>query len=96
MSHTHHTIRDLAQLGCLIRDRREAAGLSLDRAAALLGVGRRFLIELEHGKRRANVETLLHVLNALGLEMVIETRTPARTARAQPSAGITSTSTTDV
>ena len=96
MSHTHHTIRDLEQFGCLIRDRREAAGLSLDRAAALLGVGRRFLIELEHGKRRANVETLLHVLNALGLEMVIETRTPARTARAQPSAGTTSTSTTDV
>jgi transcriptional regulator with XRE-family HTH domain len=92
MSDTHHTIRDLEQLGRLIRDRREAAGLSLDRAAALLGVGRRFLIELEHGKRRANVETLLHVLNTLGLEMVIETRTPARTATSATNA----TSTSDV
>jgi len=96
MSSTHHTIRDLEQLGSLIRDRREAAGLSLDRAAALLGVGRRFLIELEHGKRRANVETLLQVLNALGLEMVIETRTPGLTARAQRSPETSSTSATDV
>lgn len=72
----------MADIGRLIRDRRKAAGLTLDDAAALLGVGRRFLIELEHGKRRANIETLLEVLQALGLEMVIETRTPASTASA--------------
>ncbi len=82
MTDTRHTIRDLEQLGVLVRERREAAGLTLDRAAALLGVGRRFLIELEHGKRRANVETLLQVLNALGLELVVEARTPAGTALA--------------
>jgi len=82
MTDTRHTIRDLEQLGVLVRERREAAGLTLDRAAALLGVGRRFLIELEHGKRRANVETLLQVLNALGLKLVVETRTPAGTASA--------------
>ncbi len=73
-------ISSLTQLGRLVRSRREAAGLTLDEAAALLGVGRRFLIELEHGKRRANIETLLRVLHALGLELVIETRTPGTTA----------------
>jgi len=82
MTQTRQTIRDLEQLGALVRARREAAGLTLDRAAALLGVGRRFLIELEHGRRRANVETLLRVLNALGLELVVEPRTPAGTASA--------------
>ncbi len=81
-------ISNLTQLGRLVRRRREAAGLTLDEAAGLLGVGRRFLIELEHGKRRANIETLLRVLHALGLELVIETRTPgatATTAERQPT-----------
>jgi HTH-type transcriptional regulator/antitoxin HipB len=73
-------VSNLGDIGRLVRIRREAAGLTLDEAAALLGVGRRFLIELEHGKRRANVETLLRVLHALGLEMVIEVRRPAMTA----------------
>ncbi len=70
-----------------MRSRREAAGLTLDEASDLLGVGRRFLIELEHGKRRANIETLLQVLNALGLEMVIEPRTAAGTASADGPPG---------
>jgi HTH-type transcriptional regulator/antitoxin HipB len=96
MADTRHTIRDLEQLGRLVRERREAAGLSLDRAAALLGVGRRFLIELEHGKRRANAETLLRVLNALGLEMVVETRTPARTAAADAPGERAATRASDV
>ncbi len=69
-------VRELQTLGDLVKARREMARLTLDEAAQLLGVGRRFLIELEHGKRRANVETLLQVLNVLGLEMVIETRRP--------------------
>ena len=38
MTQTRQTIRDLEQLGALVRARREAAGLTLDRAAALLGV----------------------------------------------------------
>lgn len=87
MSPTQRTVRDLRQLGSVIRSRREAAGLTLDEASDLLGVGRRFLIELEHGRRRANIETLLQVLNALGLELVIEPRTAAGTASAERPAG---------
>jgi len=80
MSTSQARVRTLIELGALVRERRVAAGLTLDEAAGLLGVGRRFLIELEHGTRRANIETLLQVLAGLGLELVIEVRTPGSTA----------------
>jgi transcriptional regulator with XRE-family HTH domain len=80
MTTSRARVRTLIELGALVRERRMAAGLTLDEAAGLLRVGRRFLIELEHGTRRANVETLLQVLAGLGLELVIEVRTPGSTA----------------
>ena len=80
MTTSRARVRTLIELGALVRERRMAAGLTLDDAAGLLRVGRRFLIELEHGTRRANVETLLQVLAGLGLELVIEVRTPGSTA----------------
>ena len=62
-------IDDLTQLGAVIKERRQLAGLTLGQASELLGVGRRFLIELENGSRRANVETVIHVLKMYGLDL---------------------------
>jgi HTH-type transcriptional regulator/antitoxin HipB len=73
-------LRTLSDLGQAIRSRRKAAGLTLDEAAALLGVGRRFLIELERGERRASIEMVLRVLHGLGLELRLDPRTPQSTA----------------
>ena len=72
---TRWSIQNPTDLGKLIRARRAEAGLTLTEAAGLLGIGRRFLIELEHGRRHASIHTVLKVLHGLGLELVVETRT---------------------
>ncbi len=64
-------IDDLTQLGSIIKERRQLAGMTLGQAAEFLGVGRRFLIELEKGSRRANVETVIHVLKMYGLDLEV-------------------------
>jgi len=71
-------IDNLKSLGTAIRARRKVAGMTLDQAADLLGVSRRFLIELEHGRRRASIEKVMTVLDALGLELVLQPRGQSR------------------
>ncbi len=67
-------IHNLEDLGAVVRDRRKVAGMTLDQAADFLGVSRRFLIELEHGRRRASIQKVMVVLDALGLEIVLQPR----------------------
>lgn len=66
-------------LGRAIRQRRKQAGLTLTEAAELMGVSRRLLIELEHGRREAALPTVLDILHALGLELSVRPRA-SRTA----------------
>ena len=80
MAGSRWPIANPAELGQLIRARRAEARLTLTEAAGLLGIGRRFLIELEHGRRHASIHTVLGVLHGLGLELVVE----ARSARSAP------------
>jgi transcriptional regulator with XRE-family HTH domain len=67
-------VTDLSVLGALIAWRRRALGLTLDEASERLGVGRRLLTELEHGKRSVRAETLLRLLNLLGFDLVVRAR----------------------
>ena len=62
-------IATVADLGKLVRSRRQVAGLNLTDAAELLGIGRRLLIELEQGRREASIATVLHVLHGLGIRL---------------------------
>ncbi|MGQ0714862.1 MAG: helix-turn-helix transcriptional regulator [Gemmatimonadaceae bacterium] len=71
-------IRNAAELGVAIRERRKLAGLDLTEAAELLGVSRRLLIELEHGRREASVSTVLRILAALGLDVRVLPRGSTR------------------
>ena len=58
------------RLGRLIRVHREAAGLRLEDLAAAVGVGIRFIQELEHGKASCQLGRALVVASALGLEPI--------------------------
>ena len=62
------------QIGQLVRQRRKEAGLTLKDAAAMAGVGVRFLSELERGKSTLQLGLAIHILQLFGLELRIEQR----------------------
>jgi len=63
-----------ADIGTAVRKKRKEDGLTLAEAAALCGVGYRFMSELENGKETVQVGKVLKVLAGLGLDMTIEPR----------------------
>ena len=67
-------IRSIEDLGHLIRERRKEAGLTQVEAAGLLGVGARFLGELERGKPTLEIAKVLQALQRLGLEVEVSRR----------------------
>ncbi len=62
------------QIGQLVRQRRKEAGLTLKDAAAMAGVGVRFLSELERGKSTLQLGLAIRILQLFGLELRIEQR----------------------
>ena len=62
----------VANIGAAIRKKRRDDGLTLADAAALCGVGYRFMSDLENGKSTAQLGKVLQVLNALGLDVFVE------------------------
>ena len=62
------------QIGQLVRRRRKEAGMTLKDAAALAGVGVRFLSELERGKPTLQLGLAISVLQLFGLELHLEQR----------------------
>ena len=68
-------IKSLKDLGEQVRLRRKAVGLPADEAAALAGVSRRLLLELEQGKRsNVGFSKVLRILALLGLRMEVSLR----------------------
>ena len=67
-------IRSPADIGAWVHHVRTASGVTLVDAAALSGVGIRFLHELEHGKPTASLGKVLQVLKRMGLEVEIRPR----------------------
>jgi y4mF family transcriptional regulator len=63
-----------ADIGAAVRQKRREDGLTLADAAALCGVGYRFMSDLENGKATVQVGKVLQVLTALGLDLYTETR----------------------
>ncbi len=63
-----------ADIGAAVRKKRKEDGLTLADAAALCGVGYRFMSDLENGKETVQVGKLLQVVTALGLDVCIESR----------------------
>lgn len=67
-------------MGALVRLRRRAAGLSQAELAAMAGVGRRFVAELEGGKASVRLDTTRAVLAVFGLILRPEPRSGAALA----------------
>jgi transcriptional regulator with XRE-family HTH domain len=60
---------DPKQLGHLLRQARQRAGLTLEELAGRTGMSLRFLSELERGKDGASLGRVLQVAAALGVEL---------------------------
>ena len=63
-----------ADIGAAIRKKRKEDGLTLADAAALCGVGYRFLSDLENGEPTVQMGKVLQVLTALGLDLYVASR----------------------
>ncbi|MBI5201196.1 MAG: helix-turn-helix transcriptional regulator [Elusimicrobia bacterium] len=59
-------------IGRIIRQARKDAGLKQAQAAALCGVGTRFLSDLENGKPTLQLGKVLKVLHGFGLRVLIK------------------------
>lgn len=68
------TISSLKEIGNAIRAKRKTDGLTQADAAALCGVGTRFLGELERGKETAQIGKVLRILQVMGLELQIASK----------------------
>ena len=77
-------VRTPSDLGAIIRERRLKLGLDQLSLAKKAGTSRKWLIEVENGKPRAEFGLILRTLKALGIELaanpapVTPQRTPAK------------------
>lgn len=65
-------IRTAKDIGALIRDQRKTQKLDQAELAEKVGVNRRWVLEVERGKARAEIGLVLKTLDALGLTLSIE------------------------
>ncbi len=63
MKHTAKTV------GNLIKVTRESLGITQQELAMTCGTGRRFIIDLEHGKDTSQLGKTLTVMNTLGIKI---------------------------
>jgi len=63
----------------VIRERRRALHLTQQDLADLSGVSVRFIRDVEHGKASIQLDSLLAILRALGLQLNISVRSIPRT-----------------
>jgi len=76
-------IRTPLDLGLIIRDRRRKLGINQGDLAEKAGVGRQWLVGVEHGKARAEIGLVLRTLAALGLTLSVDGGDRDRKAQGQ-------------
>ncbi len=67
-------VRSAEELGLVIRERRRKLGLNQRELAQRVGVSRQWIVGVEKGKPRAEVDLVLRTLNVLGLDLDVEAR----------------------
>ena len=72
--------RTTKQLGAIIRRERKRQGLTQSKLGEMVGLRQATISKLEAGEPATELQTLLDVLSALGLEICIDQRTKGRAA----------------
>lgn len=67
-------VQDAKDIGQIVRRRRKDAGLTLQQAAGMAGVGVRFLSELERGKSTLQIGLAISVLQLFGIDLYVHVR----------------------
>ena len=67
-------VRTAKDIGTFIRDQRKRQKLDQATLASLIGVNRRWVMEIERGKPRAEIGLVLKALEALGLDLSVDRR----------------------
>jgi y4mF family transcriptional regulator len=62
------------EVGSTVREQRERTGLRQDELALAAGVSTRVVHQIEHGKPTSRLDSIIAVLDALGLELKISPR----------------------
>lgn len=65
-------IKTCESMGKAIRNLRRSQGITQVQLAGLSNTGIRFISDLENGKETCRFDKILHVLNTLGVEIVIQ------------------------
>ena len=65
-------VKNIHDIGEIVKNRRKKLGLKQKDAAGLLGVGVRFLSELERGKETLSIGKVLQVLTGLNIAIHLE------------------------
>lgn len=73
-------IRTAADLGAFIRERRMKLGMDQSILAAKAGTSRKWIVEVEQGKPRAEIGLVLRTLKALGVSIDIAVDRAQRTS----------------
>lgn len=68
-------IRSAREIGHLIRDSRKRLGLTQAQLAARVGASRKWIIDLEAGRRTSDLRLVLRAANAVGLDVHATERT---------------------
>lgn len=68
------SVASAEDVGRLVSQRRKAQGLTQADLAGLGQTGNRFIGELERGKGTVQFDKVLHVLNLLGLDVIVVER----------------------
>jgi len=71
-------LRTPLDLGAAIRDQRHRLNLGQDDLAKRVGVSRKWIIDVEKGKPRAEIGLLLRTLDVLGLRLNIDQSSGAK------------------
>lgn len=79
-------IRSVADLGAAIREQRVKMGMDQASLAKAAGTSRKWLVEAERGKARAEIGLILRTLTALGMTVELDILRPSDAGKAAPRA----------